>query len=224
LTSFEEAIRTLRNSILLGAFDRSVRSIMVTSAGPAEGKTTTAVHLAIAHAQQKRRTLLIDGDLRRPGVHRFLGINAETGLAHVLSNGLNWKDHLVKLEALPDLDVLPTGHASRGTADLLGRSLPRIIEDAATEYDMIVVDSPPILGLPEPLQMAAAVDGVLLVTIAGETNRKAVNAALDTLQRLRANVMGLVLNEVTSALSDSYHYYRYYGRYYYKYYRPDLSD
>jgi capsular exopolysaccharide synthesis family protein len=218
VTGFEEAIRTLRNSILLGTFDRRLQSLMVTSATPAEGKTTTAVHLAIAHAQQKHKTLLIDGDLRRPGVHGRLGINPETGLAAVLQNGMLWREKLVKLTELPDLDILPSGLSSRCAANLIGARLPRILEEAAGEYDLIVIDSPPMLGFPEPLQIAAAVDGVVVVARAGRTNRNAVGSALTTLQRVRANVVGLVLNGVTSDMSDSYHYYGYYGTYnrYYK--------
>jgi capsular exopolysaccharide synthesis family protein len=218
VTGFEEAVRTLRNSILLGSFDRRLRSLMITSATPAEGKTTTAVHLAIAHAQQKHKTLLIDCDLRRPGVHTKLGINPETGLAAVLQNGMQWREKLVKLPDLDDLDILPTGFSSRRAADLIGRRLPEILEDAGNEYDLIVVDSPPILGFPEPLQMAAAVDGVVVVARAGETSRKTVGSALNTLQRVRANVVGLVLNSVTSNMSDSYRYYGYYGKYY-QYYK-----
>ncbi len=218
VTSFEEAVRTLRNAILLGTFDRRLKSLMVTSATPAEGKTTTAVHLAIAHAQQKHKTLLIDCDLRRPGVHGKLGIKPETGLASALQNGMLWREKLVKLVEVPDLDILPAGPSSRRGADLIGSSLPRILEEAAADYDLIVVDSPPILGFPEPLQMAAAVDGVVIVARAGETNRNAVGSAMNTLQRVRANVVGLVLNEVTREMSDTYHYYGYYGKYnkYYK--------
>jgi polysaccharide biosynthesis transport protein len=218
VTGYEEAIRTLRNSILLGTLDRRLQSLMVTSATPAEGKTTAAVHLAIAHAQQKHKTLLIDGDLRRPGVHGKLGINPETGLAAVLQNGMLWREKLVKLVELPDLDILPTGPSSRCAANLIGARLPRILEEAAGEYDLIVIDSPPMLGFPEPLQIAAAVDGVVVVARAGQTNRNAVGSALTTLQRVRANVVGLVLNGVTSDMSDSYHYYGYYGKYnqYYK--------
>jgi succinoglycan biosynthesis transport protein ExoP len=223
VTGFEEAVRTLRNSILLGSFDRRLRSLMITSATPSEGKTTTAVHLAIAHAQQKHKTLLIDCDLRRPGVHTKLGINPEMGLASVLQNGMQWREKLVKLKDLDDLDILPSGSSSRRAADLIGRRLPEILEDAGSEYDLIVVDSPPILGFPEPLQMAAAVDGVVMVARAGETSRKAVGSALNTLQRVRANVVGLVLNSVTSNMSDSYRYYGYYGKYY-RYYKAAESD
>jgi capsular exopolysaccharide synthesis family protein len=219
VTGFEEAIRTLRNSILLGSFDRKLKSLMITSAAPAEGKTTAAVHLAIAHAQQKHKTLLIDCDMRRPGVHGKLGINPESGLATVLQNGLQWREKLVKLAELPDLDILPSGFSSRRAADLIGARLPHILEEAVADYDLIIIDSPPILGFPEPLQMAAAVDGVVLVALAGQTNRNAVGSALTTLQRVRANVVGLVLNEVTKDMSDSYHYYYgYYGKYY-RYYK-----
>jgi succinoglycan biosynthesis transport protein ExoP len=222
VTGFEEAIRTLRNSILLGSFDRRLKALMVTSAQPSEGKTTTAVHLAIAHAQQKHKTLLIDCDMRRPGVHRKLGINPESGLAACLQNGLQWRGKLVKIAELPDLDVLPTGFSSRRAADIIGASLPRILEEAGPDYDLIIVDAPPILGFPEPLQMAATVDGVIVVALAGQTNRNAVGSALTTLQRVRANVVGLVLNEVTKDMSDSYHYYGYYGYYgkYNRYYKP----
>jgi capsular exopolysaccharide synthesis family protein len=215
VTGFEEAVRTLRNSILLGTFDRRLRSLMITSAAPAEGKTTTAVHLAIAHSQQKHKTLLIDCDMRRPGVHSKLGINPESGLAAALQNGLQWREKLVKLAELPDLDILPAGLSSRRAADLIGACLPRILEEAFASYDLIVIDAPPMLGFPEPLQMAAAVDGVVVVALAGQTNRNAVGSALTTLQRVRASVVGLVLNAVTRDLSDSYHYYYgYYGKNY----------
>jgi polysaccharide biosynthesis transport protein len=223
VTGFEEAIRTLRNSILLGTFDRRLKSIMFTSAAPAEGKTTTAVHLAIAHAQQKHKTLLIDCDLRRPGVHKKLGINPELGLASVLQNGMLWREKLVNTLELPDLDVLPAGHVNRRAADLIGPNLPRILEEAAPDYDLIVIDAPPILGFSEPLQMATAVDGVVVVAVAGQTDRKAVGAVLGVLQRVRANVVGLVLNEVTRDMSDTYHYYGYYGKYY-RYYKPTADN
>jgi polysaccharide biosynthesis transport protein len=224
VTGFEEAIRTLRNSILLGTFDRRLRSLMITSAAPSEGKTTTAVHLAIAHAQQKHKTLLIDCDMRRPCVHSKLGINPESGLAAVLQNGMQWREKLVKLAELSELDILPTGFSNHRAANLIGASLPRILEEAAPDYDLIVIDAPPILGFPEPLQIAAAVDGVVMVALAGQTDRNAVGSALTTLQRVRANVVGLVLNEVTRDLSDTYHYYYgYYGKYYKDYTTPNKN-
>ncbi len=224
--TFEEAVRTLRSSILLGSFERPLKSILVTSATPGEGKTTTAVHLAIAHAQQRLKTLLIDADLRRPGIARTLDIKPEAGLGTILSNGLHWREKLVQLEDLPDLDILPAGPVSRRTVDLLGPRLPKILDEAEGEYDLIVLDGPPLLGFPEPLQMAIVVDGVIVISLAGRTNRKAIGSAMATLQRLRANIVGLVLNEVTNEVSDSYYYYGYYGKKYghYRYYHTAGSD
>lgn len=216
-TGYEEAVRTLRNSILLSTFDHPLKSLMVSSASPSEGKTTIAVHLAIAHAQQKHKTLLIDGDLRRPGIHTKLGLTAGSGLATALMNGLCWQNKVIQPAGVPGLYVLPAGPSSRRCADLIGANLKEILAQAEAEYDLVIVDAPPILGFPEPLQMAAAADGVVMVAVAGETNRKALDIALSTLRRLRANVLGLVLNEITSDTSDGYYYNGYYGKYY-KYY------
>jgi hypothetical protein len=157
--SYEDAIRSIRNSILLSSFDQPIQTLLVTSSSPAEGKTTTATHLAISHAQQKRRTLLVDCDLRRPGVRRALGMENGAGLSHVLDSGLDWRNQISKLATVPDLDVLLAGAASRRYADLIGWSLPQILIEASPLYDLIIIDSPPLIGFPEPLQIASAVDG-----------------------------------------------------------------
>ncbi len=115
---------------------------------------------------------------------------------------------------LQDLDILPAGPPSRRAADLVGRGLTELLEEAASEYDLVVLDAPPLLGFAEPLQMATAADGVLVVARAGQTSRKAVASVLATLHRLRARVVGVVLNEVHKELSDSYYYYGYYRSYY----------
>ncbi len=214
LGSFQEAIRTLRNSILLTDFDRRIRSLMVSSAGPSEGKSTTALHLAMAHAQQGRRTLLIDGDLRRPSIHRRFDIRSTPGLSNVLTTGEPWRNLLVRLESLPSLDILPAGPPSRRAADLVGSEMTALLENASSEYDLVILDSPPLLGFPEPLQMACSVDGVVMVALAGSTNRKALASAINILKRLRANTVGVVLNEVRSHTGEHYYYHpNYYRRY-----------
>jgi polysaccharide biosynthesis transport protein len=214
LSGYGEAIRTLRNSILLTDFDRRIRSILVTSATPGEGKSTTAAHLAIAHAENGQRTLIIDGDLRKPSVAKRFGIPAPKGLSTVLLGEASWRDVIVKLDAHPNLHILPAGPPSRRASDLIGRGLEELLEEAGREYDLVILDGPPLPGFAEPLQMATAVDGVIVVTRAGQTSRKAVGGVLSTLHRLRANVLGLVLNEVNKEMSDSYHYYGHYGKYY----------
>lgn len=223
LNSFDEAIRTLRNSILLTDFDRRIRSLMITSSAPSEGKSTTAAHLAIAHAQQGRRTLLIDGDLRRPSIHRRFDVPSVVGLSNVLTAGLPWRSALAKSSEFPSLDILPVGPPSRRAADLVGPQLSVLLEDACTEYDLVILDTPPLLGFPEPLQMAVAVDGVLVVAVAGRTHRKALGSAIATLKRLRANVVGIVLNEVRADSSDNYYYYHYNSNYY-KHYNVEAES
>jgi len=223
MNTFDEAIRTLRNSILLTDFDRRIRSLMITSSAPSEGKSTTAAHLAIAHAQQGRRTLLIDGDLRRPSIHRRFDVPSVVGLSNVLTSGLPWRSVLAKSSEFPTLDILPVGPPSRRAADLVGPQLSALLEDACTEYDLVILDTPPLLGFPEPLQMAVAVDGVLVVAVAGRTHRKALGSAVATLKRLRANVVGIVLNEVRADSSDNYYYYHYNPKYY-KHYNVEAES
>jgi capsular exopolysaccharide synthesis family protein len=223
LSTYEEAIRTLRNSILLSDFDRDFKTLLVTSASPSEGKSTIAIHLAVAHAQQRHRTLIIDGDLRRPSIHKRFGMTGSAGLSDVLTGRAQWRDVLVRPEGIADLDVLPAGTVSRRAADLIGRGLQIILDEASREYDLIILDAPPLLGFPEPLQMAASADGVVIVARAGRTSRKGVASVIATLQRLRSHIVGIVLNEVHKEISDSYYYYGYYGKYY-KHYRSSGSN
>ena len=215
-SEFQEAVRTLRNSILLGDFDRNLRSLLITSSSASEGKSTGASHLAIAHAEQRKRTLLIDGDLRRPSLHKRFGISGHKGLVNVLEGECGWKDLLQKIEGYPDLDLLPAGPPSTCAPELMGRGFGRIIDEATAEYDLVILDGPPAIGFAEPLTMAAAVDGVIVVARAGQTQQKAVGSLLATLKRLRVNVVGVVLNQVNRDVTNSYYYQASYGSYYNK--------
>lgn len=214
ITSYEEAIRTLRHSILLPDFERTVKSLLITSAAPGEGKSTAIVHLAIAHAEQGKRTLIIDADLRRPSIHKKLDLTGTVGLSNVLLGELSWKDSIVKTEHWPELDILPSGTASRRASDLVGSMMIDILDEACKEYDLILVDAPPLLGFAEAMQVATAVDGVVVMARAGQTSRRAVATVLATLNRLRANVVGLVLNEVDKNSAHAYYYHNGYGGYY----------
>ena len=212
LSTYEEAIRTLRNSILLTDFDRRLRSILLTSASPSEGKSTVAAHLAATHAGQGKRTLLIDGDLRRPSVHRLYQVPNSVGLSNVLLQQISWRDALVRMPEPEGLDILPAGPSTRRASDLVGTGLAELVEEAAREYDLVVLDAPPLLGFAEPLQMASFVDGVIIVARAGDTSRTALASVITTLARLRANLVGVVLNEVHREISPGY-YYSYSNRY-----------
>jgi capsular exopolysaccharide synthesis family protein len=218
-SQFTESMRTLRNNILLADFDRRLRVILVTSPSPSEGKSTVAAHLAIAHAEQGRKTLLIDGDLRRPSIHRKFDFTPSSGLSSVLLNGVKWPQVLFKPESTPGLDILAAGPPSRRASDLIGSNITELLEEISQEYDLVIVDAPPLLGFAEALQMSTSADGVLIVARAGETNRKAIGTVVSTLNRLRVNVLGLVMNYLTRDSSDGYYYYGNYG----KYYQPEKS-
>ena len=213
ISSYEESIRTLRHSIFLPDFDRAVRSLLLTSATPGEGKSTATIHLGIAHAEQTKRTLIIDADLRRPSVHKKLSMDGSIGLSNVLLGELTWKDAVVHT-GWTGLDVVPAGTASRRASDLVGPMIIDILDEAAKEYDLVLVDAPPLLGFAEAMQVATAVDGVVVLARAGQTNRKAVARALATLRRLRANILGIVLNEVDKSNTQGYYYYADYRKYY----------
>jgi succinoglycan biosynthesis transport protein ExoP len=220
ISGFGEAIRTLRNTIALADIHSRLRSIVVTSASPSEGKTTVAVHLAVASAMQGTKTLLVDGDLRRPAVHGKFGLSPEVGFNEVLTGKAEWRDVLIQPEGRPNLSLLPSGKTSHRAADLVGPRIAELLDDFSSEFDLVIFDSPPLLGFAESLQMATAADGVLVIARAGETRRKAVSSVLGVLKRIQANVIGVVLNQVKrDTTAEGYYYYGYYYRtgYYYNY-------
>ncbi len=216
ISGFEEAVRTIRNTILLSDFEQRLRSIVLTSATPGEGKTTLAVYLAVANAARGKKTLLVDGDLRRPSIHARFGLSPREGLSNILTSEMAWQDVVIQVKDRPHLYLLPSGPGSHRAADLIGPRLAELLDEFAKEFDLVILDSPPLLGFAECLQMATAADGVLIVSRAGETKRKAVASVVSALQRLRANIIGVVLNHVTQSTSEGG--YSYYGQDRYQYY------
>jgi capsular exopolysaccharide synthesis family protein len=219
----EESVRVLHSSILLSDMDRRIRSILITSASPRDGKSTTSALLATTNAQQGKKTLLIDGDLRRPSMDRFFSVNSSVGLSNVVLGEMPWRDVVVPVERVPNLDLMTAGPPSHRALEMAGAGMEAILEQATREYALIIIDSAPLMNFAEPLQMATLVDGVVIVSVAGETNRKAVASVLTRLTRMRANVIGLVLNKVTKNMTDSYEYYGY-GKYAANYYNNDRTN
>lgn len=219
ISGFEESIRTLRNTILLGDLDAHVRSLMITSAGPSEGKSTVSIHLAIAHAGQGQKTLLVDGDLRRPSISRAFGLTVKNGLTDILTGKMSWRGIIVPVPGRPNLFILPAGAPSHRAADLIGPRISELLDEFQKEFDLVVLDTPPLLGFAEPLRMAAVADAVIVVAYAGQTKRKAVAGVLTAMARVHANILGVVLNQVKrDTSSDGYSYYGYYRPYYYQQY------
>jgi polysaccharide biosynthesis transport protein len=226
-SSFDEAIRTLRNTILLSDLEGRLRSIVLTSAIPNEGKTTLAAHLAIANADRGKNTLLVDGDLRRPSLHSRFGVAPQEGLSNVLNGEMAWQDTVMPIAGKPNLSLLPAGLGSHRAADLIGPRLATLLDEFAKKYDLVILDSPPLLGFAECLQMASAADGVLITSLAGETKRRAVAEVISALHRVHANIIGMVLNQVsskTSAGAYSYYGYKPYNYDRYRTPRPPATD
>jgi capsular exopolysaccharide synthesis family protein len=209
---FDEAIQALRSAILLAPQNSGMRCLAVTSALPGDGKTVSACHLAAANARKGRTTLLIDFDLRRPMVDRCLGIESVNGMKNgrdVASHvNENWRDAR-EIGALPNLDVLSFAGADSGPGGLAERGIAHIVGEARHEYDLVIVDSPPILGFSTPLDIAACVDAVLLVAVAGETDLRMLGQCITALRQVGANNLSLVMNRVTASNSAG----GYYGNY-----------
>ncbi len=208
-----EAFRALRTSLLLSQADHPPQVILVTSALPREGKTTAAVNLAVTLAQLGDRTLILDSDLRKPGVRRVLGLTVgrESGLSSYLS-GLSTLDEVCfPHPQIENLVALPTGPIPPSPADLLSSHRMRdAISYLRQKYKFIVIDSPPIMAATDAVILSALTDGVLLVVRSGTTPKEAFTRTRDLLHAVKCRLLGVVLNAVDSSAPDYYYSYRYY--------------
>ena len=217
-SSVAECCRTIRTNLLFASHERPARRILVTSSGPQEGKSTTAVTLAITLAQSGARTLLCDTDLRRPRLHRTFGIEDGAGISSLIL-GETGLTGAVRPSGIERLDVLPCGPVPPNPAELLhAASFQQLVDELARSYDRIVFDSPPAAAVTDALVLARLVDGVVIVMQAGRTPWP---SALETRRRLAsvgAVLFGAVLNGVDL---DAGHgaYFRYY-----QYYRTEYGE
>lgn len=208
-----EAFRALRTSLLLSQADRPPQVILVTSALPREGKTTAAVNLAVTLAQLGDRTLLLDSDLRKPGIRRALNLNIvrEVGLSSYLAGVASLSDVTVLHPKINNLAAITTGPVPPSPADLLSSLRMReAINELRSEYKFIVIDSPPIMAATDAVIISALTDGVLLVVRSGETPKEAFTRTRDLLVGVKCRLLGVVLNAVDSSAPDYYYSYRYY--------------
>jgi succinoglycan biosynthesis transport protein ExoP len=212
-----EAYRGLRSSLLLSSIDKPPRVIVITSAFPGEGKTTTAVNCAIALAQRGERVLLVDADLRRGTLHQVFNINDRSvGLSTVLSRPAVRYEAPAPLPELTMLHVLPTGPRPPNPAEMLSsQRMEEQLRQWTREYDRIVIDSAPVLAVSDTQAMAVLADAVVLVVRAGVTRKRAILRARDLLWRINANIAGVVVNDVDMRLENFYTYR--YGMYGYRY-------
>jgi capsular exopolysaccharide synthesis family protein len=209
-----EAYRVVRSAIIFSIPREKLRSILLTSAVPREGKTTSCVNLSIGFAQIEERVLLIDADLRRGEIHKYFGFEKDKGLADVLL-GEATPEEVIKHSDVPKLDVMTVGSYPANPAELLlGWRLKELLDWAYKHYDRVIIDCTPVMGIADSVILGSAVDGVLFVIWAGRTSRRYVRVAKMTAVSRGAKVFGFVLNNLEPGRVGYYHYYPYYYSYY----------
>jgi capsular exopolysaccharide synthesis family protein len=202
-----EAYRTLRPSVLVAAAERGVKTIMVVSPSPGEGKSTTSANLGVVLAQADKRVVVISADLRRPRLHEFFGLDNDAGLSQVLDGSRRLFDSLQRT-AVANLSVLPSGPVPQNPAELLqSQAMRDLLREQGGVVDFIIVDCPPVLSVGDALGIAPFVDGVLFVADAGATTVEDAEKARIALDQVGANVIGAVLNDFELKKSDEYYHY-----------------
>jgi polysaccharide biosynthesis transport protein len=212
-SQMSEAFRALRTALLLSQAGHPPQVILVTSALPREGKTTAAANLAVTLAQLGDRTLLIDADLRKPGVGRLLNLNGNkyAGLSSYLAGVSSLDLVTVQHPAIPNLSAIPTGPLPPNPADLLSsHRFAEAIAELRTKFKFIVIDTPPVMAATDAVILSVKADGVLMVVRSGETPKEAFTRTRDLLMSVKCRLLGVVLNAVDSSAPDYYYSYRYY--------------
>jgi non-specific protein-tyrosine kinase len=205
-----EAYRSLRTNVEFAAVDAPVRTLLVTSAIPGEGKTTTAANLAVVFAQAGRRTLLLDADFRKPGVHRIFDLSNAHGLSDLLRSDDASLEEVAQTTEQDNLRVLATGPLPPNPAELLASQRMRTILDRlAGSAELVIIDSPPLQAVTDAAILASITDGTIFVVDAGRTRRGAVRNAREALAKAEARVLGVVLNRMSEKSSGGYYYYDY---------------
>ncbi len=209
--SHSEAYRVLRTNIQVANVDQPVKTLLVTSPNPVEGKSLTAANLAVVMAQAGLRTVLVDADLRRPSQHRLFGVSNDFGLTNGLVQQETASDGYMHSTDIENLRVVTSGQIPPNPAELLGsKRMQKLIQALRDQCDMIILDSPPCLPLADAAVLARQVDGVLLVVDAGNTRRDTAARAKEALERAGGKVLGVALNRVSARGSGYYYYYYYY--------------
>jgi capsular exopolysaccharide synthesis family protein len=207
-----EAYRTLRTSIQFSSVDRPIRTLLVTSGGPGEGKSTTAANLAIVMAQTGQTVVLVDTDLRRPTLHKLFGLPNAVGLTTALLSGADpTLDGYVQPTEIENLYVLTSGPLPPNPSELLGsQRMQELIQRLQQEADILLFDSPPALAVTDAAVLARQLDGVLLVIDAGETRQPIAQRACEELTKVGARILGVALNKLSTGRSGYYYYYYHY--------------
>jgi capsular exopolysaccharide synthesis family protein len=213
-SSAAEAYRALRTSVLLSSAGRPPKTILVTSSQPGEGKTTTCINTAISLAQLGASVLLIDCDLRKPTVHKVFGVDHVRGLSTYLSRDVAI-DELIHKLPIKNLSFVPCGPIPPNPAELISSErMKNLLAEMTQRYDHVLVDSPPLMNVTDPVILSRMVEGVMLVVHGGKSSRDLVRRSRQELLGVGAKIFGVVLNNVDLRNEgyESYYYGKYYGQ------------
>ncbi|MDP4176986.1 MAG: CpsD/CapB family tyrosine-protein kinase [Bacillota bacterium] len=210
-----EAFRTLRTNIQFSSLDNNLKSILITSTAPSEGKSTVIINLGLAMAQSGKKVLIIDCDLRKPSIHKKLSIPNTKGLTSILIGDVKIEDCITPL-SVNNLSVLSCGATPPNPSELLGtKKMKQLIEELEGMFDVVLIDSPPVIAVTDAQIISTFAKGVILVSAYGQTEKGAIINAKNLLDKVGANIIGVVMNKIPE---ESHGYGYGYGRYYNKYY------
>ena len=220
-SAYAEAYRVLRTNVLFGRKNETMNTITVVSGGAAEGKSTTIMNLATVFAQNDNRVLLVDSDLRRPSLHRILGVSNAIGLTSYLLKQKTLEE-VILVSPIKGLDFLPSGKLASTSMGILNSTrMKEFFDEVRTRYDYVFFDSPPIMGVSDASVLASLVDMVVLVVQHRKYPQSMTLRAKQTVEKVGGNLLGIVLNNI-SINQDSYYYY--YSGYYYDYYSKNYDS
>ncbi|MBY8908355.1 CpsD/CapB family tyrosine-protein kinase [Salinicoccus roseus] len=203
-----EQFRTVRTNIMYSNIDTEIKTVLVTSATPGAGKSTTAANLAVAYAQSGKRTVLIDADLRRPTMHYTFEMTNQRGMSTAIVNDVP-VENIVRETEIENLDLITSGPIPPNPSELLSSNkMMHLLKTFAMHYDMVIIDSPPLLAVTDAQVLSKITDGTVLVTNVAENNRDKLREAKDLLSKADANILGVVMNnKKMNTKKDDYYYY-----------------
>jgi len=212
-----ESYRSLRTNISYASADKKIKSLLVSSPQPGEGKSTTTANLAIAFAQLRKRTLLIDADLRKPVQHNVFEQSRGPGLSEYLVGEIEDINSIIHPTKIDNLFIVTAGGLPPNPSELLGSErMGKLVDDLEKGWDMVLFDSPPIVAVTDASTISGEIDAIAMVVKAGQTDKSAVDRALDTIKNVKAPLIGVILNGASpETLSGKYSYYYSYYNYYY---------
>ncbi|MGG7619573.1 CpsD/CapB family tyrosine-protein kinase [Bacillus coreaensis] len=202
-----EQYRTIRTNIQFSTVDSDIQTLMITSSGPGEGKSTTTANLATVFAQQGKRVLLVDADMRKPTVHYTFSLTNTFGLTTVLTKQMDLLDAATELDT-SNLFVLPSGPIPPNPSELMGsRAMDEFLELAKREFDLVIFDTPPVLAVTDAQILANRCDGTILVVSSGTTEKENAVKAKELLTAAQSKILGVVLNNKKQDMNQQYYYY-----------------